>query len=142
MGKRSLYQCYQAKCRGNEIRCGEGLRISHTTRGTIPVEKLAKGEPLEPEVCQTCPVYDHMGPPVPAAQRGWESGNPPETPDGTIPITELNVSTGTMNTLRRRGIETIGQLVQKDPGDLLKIRNFGKARLAEVLDAIENLEGR
>jgi len=65
--KRSLYQCSCAKVRGRKIVCSAGHELSlHAS-----LLALARGAPLELSCCQNCEDYDEMGPPVPAAERGW-----------------------------------------------------------------------
>jgi len=65
--KRSLYQCLQAKVKDGIVYCGKGHQLSYTNL----ILKLVRGAPLELAVCQECPDYDEMGPPVPKGERGW-----------------------------------------------------------------------
>ena len=68
MTKHSLYQCFNAKVKGN-IYCSKGHPL-----GRIPIiniERLARGDALELSSCQNCPDYDEMGPPVAPQDRGW-----------------------------------------------------------------------
>ena len=68
---RSLYQCLNAKVRGEKIVCSAGHELSYG-RGSAPsLLTLARGAPLELSCCQNCEDYDEMGPPVPAGERGW-----------------------------------------------------------------------
>jgi len=70
--KRSLYQCLEAKVKKDRIRCAKGHSLSKMSNdGTIPVLRLARGEPLELAVCQNCNAYDEMGGPVAPEDRGW-----------------------------------------------------------------------
>jgi|GEM_PF-2946663 len=72
MNKRSLYQCFQAKVLGDRIRCAKGHSLARMNKqGTIPVLRLARGEPLELAVCQNCNAYNEMGGPVAPEDRGW-----------------------------------------------------------------------
>ncbi|MBT9258989.1 MAG: DNA-directed RNA polymerase subunit alpha [Clostridiales bacterium] len=50
----------------------------------------------------------------------------------SLPIDELELSVRSYNCLKRAGINTIGELVNKTPEDMLKIRNLGKKSLEEV----------
>jgi len=70
MSKRSLYQCFQAKVKGDRIFCAKGHDLSKMT-GDIAVTRLVRGEPLELAVCQDCNDYDEMGGPVAPEDRGW-----------------------------------------------------------------------
>ena len=83
------------------------------------VEELTAREPVEPEV----PVD------APAATGG----------DNDILIDELELSVRSFNCLKRAGIETIGELLQKSESELAAIPNFGQKSIDEV---IENLGGR
>ena len=52
-------------------------------------------------------------------------------------IESLNLSARTQNSLRRVGIERIGQVLEKSQGYLLEIRNFGQKSLTELFDKLE-----
>ena len=65
--KRSLYQCYNARVRGEQIYCSKG----HKFPSVASYQSLIRGAPLELSCCQNCEDYDEMGPPVPAGERGW-----------------------------------------------------------------------
>lgn len=71
MAKRSLYQCLQVKVKNDRIVCAKGHPLSRMGGGTIPVVRLARGEPLELSVCQGCKNYKEIGPPIPKEERGW-----------------------------------------------------------------------
>lgn len=47
-------------------------------------------------------------------------------------IEELDLSVRAFNCLKRAGINTVGELVQKDQEDMMKVRNLGKKSLEEV----------
>lgn len=47
-------------------------------------------------------------------------------------IEELELSVRSFNCLKRAGINTIGELIEKTPEDMLKVRNLGKKSLEEV----------
>ena len=128
---RSLYQCFNTKVLGDRIRCAKGHALSKTRGdGTIGVVQLARGEPLELTVCQMCPDYDEMGPPIPAHQRGWEK------PDKTMLVSELNLSTRAANCLRRNNLITVAQVLEKSPQELLDMRWFGEGCLTDLIDAL------
>ena len=70
--KRPLYECAHARVNGDRIRCRKGHPLLVRTEDNgIDVKRLARGEPLAYNICQRCPDYDCMGPPVPAEERGW-----------------------------------------------------------------------
>lgn len=72
--KRTLYECSHARVRGDHIYCskGHGL-VPKSADGSIGIGRLARGDPLAFQVCQKCPDFDRMGPPVPKEERGWRS---------------------------------------------------------------------
>ena len=55
------------------------------------------------------------------------------------PISELELSVRSANCLREAKIQTIGDLVQKSPQELLKYRNFGKKSLAEIDELLQGM---
>lgn len=52
------------------------------------------------------------------------------------PVADLNLSVRGRKGLAREGITTLGELVQRTVGDLLKIRNLGKASVIEVREKL------
>ncbi len=55
------------------------------------------------------------------------------------PIGELELSVRSANCLREAKITTIGELVGRSPGELLKCRNFGKKSLAEIEELLRGM---
>ena len=55
------------------------------------------------------------------------------------PIAELELSVRSANCLREAKIQTIGDLVEKQPQELLKYRNFGKKSLAEIEELLKGM---
>ncbi|MDO8879295.1 MAG: DNA-directed RNA polymerase subunit alpha [Coriobacteriia bacterium] len=53
------------------------------------------------------------------------------------PIEELDLSVRSYNCLKRRGVNTIGQLAECSEADLLNIRNFGAKSIEEVKDKLQ-----
>ena len=47
-------------------------------------------------------------------------------------IEELDLSVRAFNCLKRAGINTVGELVEKSVEDMMKVRNLGKKSLEEV----------
>ena len=56
-----------------------------------------------------------------------------------MPVSELELSVRAANCLREAKIQTIGDLVQKSPQELLKYRNFGKKSLAEIDELLHSM---
>jgi len=73
MTKRTLYECSHAKVKGKRIYCDRGHLLSlKSDNGSLDIRRLARGEKLALGVCQECPDFDSIGPPVPEEERGWE----------------------------------------------------------------------
>ncbi|NPV91714.1 MAG: DNA-directed RNA polymerase subunit alpha [Firmicutes bacterium] len=54
-------------------------------------------------------------------------------------IEELDLSVRSFNCLKRAGINTVGELIQKNAEDMMKVRNLGKKSLEEVDKKLEEL---
>ena len=54
-------------------------------------------------------------------------------------IEELDLSVRAFNCLKRAGINTVSELVQKDQEEMMKVRNLGKKSLEEVEQKLELL---
>jgi len=59
--------------------------------------------------------------------------------DYAITVEELNLSVRSYNCLKREGINTVGDLVQKNEAELMDIRNFGQKSIDEVKAKLEEL---
>jgi DNA-directed RNA polymerase subunit alpha len=57
--------------------------------------------------------------------------------DYGITVEELNLSVRSYNCLKREGINTVGDLVQKSEAELMDIRNFGQKSIDEVKAKLE-----
>ncbi len=54
-------------------------------------------------------------------------------------IEELDLSVRSFNCLKRAGINTVEDLINKSEGDMMKVRNLGRKSLEEVIDKLETL---
>ena len=54
-------------------------------------------------------------------------------------IDELELSVRSYNCLKRAGINTVQELTQKTPEDMMKVRNLGRKSLEEVLSKLKEL---
>ena len=54
-------------------------------------------------------------------------------------IEELDLSVRAYNCLKRAGINTVNELVQKNQEDMMKVRNLGKKSLEEVEQKLQAL---
>jgi DNA-directed RNA polymerase subunit alpha len=59
--------------------------------------------------------------------------------DYGITVEELNLSVRSYNCLKREGINTVGDLVEKSEAELMDIRNFGQKSIDEVKAKLEEL---
>jgi DNA-directed RNA polymerase subunit alpha len=62
---------------------------------------------------------------------------PSGSPDLDLPIEELDLSERPRNCLKRAQVNTIGELIQRTPSDLLNITNFGQKSLDEVIERLD-----
>ncbi len=59
--------------------------------------------------------------------------------DKALTVEELNLSVRSYNCLKREGINTVGDLIQKSEAELMDIRNFGQKSIDEVKGKLEEL---
>lgn len=57
--------------------------------------------------------------------------------DAQTPIDELNLSIKVYNSLKRAGINTVGDLDQRTQKELLQIHNFGKSALNSLIESLD-----
>ena len=69
--------------------------------------------------------------------------NEPEIDDKSkvleMTIEELDLSVRAYNCLKRAGINSVAELVQKNEDDMMKVRNLGRKSLEEVQQKLEAL---
>lgn len=56
-----------------------------------------------------------------------------------MPIDELDLSVRSFNCLKRAGINTVGELVERTEAEMMKVRNLGKKSLEEVKQKLASL---
>ena len=54
-------------------------------------------------------------------------------------IEELDLSVRSFNCLKRAGINTVAELINRTPEDMMKVRNLGRKSLEEVLAKLKEL---
>ena len=61
--------------------------------------------------------------------------------DGLLEMTieELDLSVRSFNCLKRAGINTVGDLINKSEEDMMKVRNLGRKSLEEVINKLASL---
>ena len=70
--KRTLYECAHARVKSESIYCDKGYTLCiRPGDGHLEISRLAGGQRLALSICQSCPDYDSMGPPVLPEERGW-----------------------------------------------------------------------
>ncbi|GAG27837.1 unnamed protein product, partial [marine sediment metagenome] len=72
------------------------------------------------------------------AELAWQGLIPPE--QYNMPIDQLNISTHTYNSLRRGGITTLGQILEKGIEGLCALAGFGAKSRDEVEVALKGLD--
>lgn len=95
------------------------------------------------EIPTTCPncghEYDALMHWLVCPQCGHETSR---LRDPSQPVSDLNLSTRTLNSFRQNDVTTVAELVSKTPQQLLSYRSFGQKCLQEVREALakEGLE--
>lgn len=54
----------------------------------------------------------------------------------SVPVEQLELSSRTLNCLKRAGLDQVGHILEMKPEDLLEIRNFGEKSLRELYDRL------
>jgi DNA-directed RNA polymerase subunit alpha len=75
----------------------------------------------------------------PGLDLGPEPGEEEVTGVLAQPIEDMDLTVRSYNCLKREGVTTVGELVQKSEEDLLEIRNFGQKSIDEVKAKLEEL---
>jgi len=70
---------------------------------------------------------------------GPEQGEDEQSGELAKPIEDLDLTVRSYNCLKREGITTVGELVEKSEEDLLEIRNFGQKSIDEVKAKLEEM---
>ena len=62
-----------------------------------------------------------------------------QTGTGSVSIDDLDLSVRSNNCLRRAGINTVDELIQRTEEDMMKVRNLGRKSLEEVKKKLSDL---
>jgi hypothetical protein len=86
-------------------------------------------------------LFSHMGrPTLPIVERGLGAGIQ-LTPDKyNMAIEDLNLSMRAYNCLRRSGLVTVGQVLEKSEEELLALRNFGRKSYDELREKLDEMD--
>lgn len=108
------------------------LILDVETDGSVsPAEALASAGQTLRDLFELFSEFEEGGPG--GLSIGADSGTPlPLSPNLQLPIEDMDLSVRSYNCLKREGVSTVGELVQKTEQDLLDIRNFGQKSIEEV----------
>jgi DNA-directed RNA polymerase subunit alpha len=108
------------------------------TDGTIgPVEAVAQSADV---LIEQFSLFSTMGrPDLPAIERTGGSGLALAPDRYNTPIEDLQLSVRAYNCLKRSGLMTVGQVLEKSEDELLALRNFGRKSYDELRDKLIEL---
>ena len=82
-------------------------------------------------------MFALLGKPAPpVVERGLGIGTSLSPDKYNIPIEDLNLSVRAYNCLKRSGLMTVGQVLEKSEDELLSLRNFGRKSYDELRDKL------
>ena len=114
------------------------LTLEVWTDGTVTgVDAVSKSADI---LVEQFTLFSHMGrPALPTVERGLGAGIQ-LTPDKYhMAIEDLNLSMRAYNCLRRSGLMTVGQVLEKSEEELLALRNFGRKSYDELRERLDEL---
>jgi len=110
----------------------ERLYLEMWTDGTIsPSDAVSQGAEILTEQLSPLISFTH----VTQAEDEGQLAIPEE--QYNMPVEQLNLSVRTLNSLRRGGIVTVGELVTKGEKELMTLRNFGQKSRQEIEERLE-----
>ncbi len=114
------------------------LELEIWTDGTISaVDAVSSSAEIIIEQFQ---LFAHMGqPPLPVVERGLGAGVVLTPERFNMPIEDLSLSMRAYNCLRRSGLMTVGQVLEKSEEELLSLRNFGRKSYDELKDKLNEM---
>ncbi|MCR5205880.1 MAG: DNA-directed RNA polymerase subunit alpha [Lachnospiraceae bacterium] len=114
------------------------LTLDVWTKGTItPEEAVSLAAKVLSEHLKTFIDISDKGREAVIIEQKPESGSTENVIN--INIDELELSVRSYNCLKRAGINTVGELVNKTADDMMKVRNLGRKSLDEVLAKLKEL---
>lgn len=114
------------------------LNLEVWTDGAISgVEAVSKSADI---LVEQFTLFSQMGrPALPVVERGLGAGVQ-LTPDRyNMAIEDLNLSMRAYNCLRRSGLMTVGQVLEKSEEELLALRNFGRKSYDELREKLDEM---
>lgn len=127
-GRLELMRCRVSSCRSTMLDAQE-LEKAAVARAAAAEARLALVE-----VIAFNPLVD-----INRLLKLLELARPPDAATLALKLGELDLSPRVYNCLRKAGIGTIGQLVERSPDELQKIGRFGIESLREVVTALDRL---
>jgi DNA-directed RNA polymerase subunit alpha len=114
------------------------LTLEIWTDGTMTaVEAVSKSAEI---LIDQFRLFSHMGrPAMPTVERGLGAGRQLPPDKYNMPIEDLNLSMRAYNCLRRSGLMTVGQVLEKSEEELLALRNFGRKSYDELRERLDEM---
>jgi DNA-directed RNA polymerase subunit alpha len=114
------------------------LTLEIWTDGTMTaVEAISKSAEV---LIDQFRLFSHMGRPVmPTVERGLGAGRQLPPDKYNMAIEDLNLSMRAYNCLRRSGLMTVGQVLEKSEEELLALRNFGRKSYDELRERLDEM---
>jgi len=108
------------------------------TDGTIgPVDAVIQSADI---LMDQFALFSAMGrPELPVVERGLGTGLALAPDKYNTPIEDLSLSVRAYNCLKRSGLMTVGQVLEKSEDELLALRNFGRKSYDELRDRLAEL---
>jgi DNA-directed RNA polymerase subunit alpha len=124
----------------------ERLVLEVWTNGTVsPEEAITEASKILRKHLNPFVLYFELGRELQINEKKEEEQRKKETEKEdlrqklSMSISELDLSVRSANCLSSEKIETIGELVARSEGELLKVRNFGKTSLREVKKKLQDM---
>jgi len=115
------------------------LELEVWTDGTISAADAVSGS--AEIIIEQFKLFAHMGqPPLPVVERGLGAGVQLTPEKYNMPIEDLNLSMRAYNCLRRSGLMTMGQVLEKSEEELLSLRNFGRKSYDELREKLNEMD--
>jgi DNA-directed RNA polymerase subunit alpha len=114
------------------------LTLEVWTDGTMSaVDAVSKSAEILVDELRT---FAQLGKPLPpVVDRGLGLGTSLPPDKYNMPIEDLNLSVRAYNCLKRSGLMTVGQVLEKSEDELLSLRNFGRKSYDELMDKLVEL---
>jgi carbon monoxide dehydrogenase subunit G len=126
---------------GRGVMAEVGGRIIERFAGNLAALLAGEGSPAagaaaSPGGPASAPAASAAAAGAPAAVDSAPDGG---TPDGAVPLEELQLPVRAYNSLRRAGIHTVGELSARTEDDLLAIENLGPRSVREIKKRLAGL---